>query len=1720
MPQAATALSNIGISINDMEGQIRPVSDILDDLGKKWNTLSKEEQQNTGIKVAGTHQLSRFNAFMLNYQTAIDATTTALNSNGSAINEQEKYNKGLEARINRLGTAWYGLADSLGQSILYDGIVVLTSTFEGATKAGDSTVTSIGALPVIFGVVGSAVALMSGRFSTWTGTMIANRATAMATTVANGSLSASLLGIAATSTVAQRALMMTGVGAALVAIGVAFSFLTSTISKHIQEQEEFDSYLKKNTDALGINKESTEELIEQYNNLTEAKESGSWDSKKEEEYLAVQQKLGDFFPSLIDSIDSTGQSHIKNKEAIESEIKATEDLLEAKNKVIVENSGKEFEKLSEGLDGSWNESFSNYIYGSLESRIKEQKQILEFMNDKGSDEGAIAKQELKLKQLERQYQQTSEEIKGHIFTVANAMSDTKIDKGLSDMLQEFVGGLQIDTSELESFSKEIGSIQLDLQNALSSGNTEAFDATVKKLNDLASETDNFDSKYGKLVATIENGKITLTDSAGVIHVVGDNIDATGESAEEAEEKLSGYMSSISKLNGILEDYKDTNQLTADTMTDLISTYPELIAYIGDEAEFIKQLEKIRLDDINLAKQQLSEKMSANETFYNNNLKALEIYTNEHFKFYDGDLKQFKNLAQAKAEVETELITKLAKSWGVYYNTASESFDSERSRTLQKGGTSAWMPTAEEFDSVTKANSELKEFRDTWSNFTLDKISLDFDSIGTNAAKSAKSTKESIYYTDKFKQSIDALNSALEKQNAIKNAHSKHSKEHQKAIKNEISLNKQLLKVTEDQAKALAKQIKSGKIKQTGTVSSSTSSSSGKASGNSTEANIWNFFKGKGLSDSASAGIMGNLKLESGLSTTAVNKSSGATGIAQWLGGRLTGLKSYAKTLGTSWTDLNTQLEWLWKELNGADATTKSILNKNGGLDALNNMNASSAALLFEKSFERSGGAALTQRKNNANDYYNKFNGSGTVSSSSSSSGGSVDNSLQAIDGAKSDLLSLQSDIVSYQSAIAELEQALVDSIIASYSNARVELQYQIDDEIKKREELNNITSRWHSSMKTEQSLIQKQIKSLASERSYLQSLMKSTKLTAAAKDELSKSIQSLNLEIKDMQLSIKNLTFERIEGTMRRFSETIDDINYELDRSNAIMTTLEEGSPAYTSELKKQASLLKQQKDELIAQRESLQKSLLIHDLTSEQYKSLIEQIEDLSLEIWGVEGSIVSLGKTLKDSTEKNASEAADALIDAYKEYLNEKKDMHMDALDKESEAEDERHDKVMTHYDEEREAFNKLVQAKLDEIDRQESERDYNKEIDDLESERNEITDKINLLSMDDSFEAKADLKKLQEELDNINESIAEKQHDREVDLRKENLNDILEKEQEKFDELEKIENERHENENERIDELKEYWSKFYEDQLNDERYFAKMKEDIIAGNFNNLSAEFQSYIKEMEDTMPSIENTLNGTMVAVGTAIRKNIIDNLKEALGMLGKVQDDANSGGSGSGGTGGGTVSKGLSNADLLVLTGKYYREQLVKSEPDAVKRKYIMEKATNLATSGRNAGSTINNTNGEDLNTLISKMTPEEKVQFGKFLQSSGYKYVSSDYLQDDVTEYGKLLENSAAKFGVGGYTGKFQGGKAAILHEEEVILNKKETKEFFKYAPILEKISSFIPTLNLPSMKQQQLLNNTNMGTGNTSIQFFVENMNATKAEATNFANDFMKEMKRKRGY
>ncbi|WP_418611207.1 phage tail tip lysozyme (plasmid) [Levilactobacillus brevis] len=83
-------------------------------------------------------------------------------------------------------------------------------------------------------------------------------------------------------------------------------------------------------------------------------------------------------------------------------------------------------------------------------------------------------------------------------------------------------------------------------------------------------------------------------------------------------------------------------------------------------------------------------------------------------------------------------------------------------------------------------------------------------------------------------------------------------------------------------------------------------------------NIAKHWKQKyGATPQAAAGILGVLQLESRLDPKSVNSSSGATGLAQWLGGRKDKLEDLAHKENKLATNLGVQLDYLDQELNSS-----------------------------------------------------------------------------------------------------------------------------------------------------------------------------------------------------------------------------------------------------------------------------------------------------------------------------------------------------------------------------------------------------------------------------------------------------------------------------------------------------------------------------------------------------------------------------------------------------------------------------------------------------------------------------------------------------------------------------------------------------------------------------------------------------------------------------------
>lgn len=107
--------------------------------------------------------------------------------------------------------------------------------------------------------------------------------------------------------------------------------------------------------------------------------------------------------------------------------------------------------------------------------------------------------------------------------------------------------------------------------------------------------------------------------------------------------------------------------------------------------------------------------------------------------------------------------------------------------------------------------------------------------------------------------------------------------------------------------------------------SSLNGSYGTSSGiDGVQGQIFDFFLAKGMPPAGVAAIMGNIEAESSFDPAATNGTH--NGLCQWaISDRFQNLQNLANSKGTDWTDVETQCEFIWQELEGSYSDVKDVL---------------------------------------------------------------------------------------------------------------------------------------------------------------------------------------------------------------------------------------------------------------------------------------------------------------------------------------------------------------------------------------------------------------------------------------------------------------------------------------------------------------------------------------------------------------------------------------------------------------------------------------------------------------------------------------------------------------------------------------------------------------------------------------------------------------------------
>ena len=121
------ALKAYGIQVEDVNGNLKSTYNVLAELKPTWDSMSEAERVALGDAIAGTNQYKVLAAVMQNFEHATDATTTALNSSGSAIKENAAYMESLEAKTTALKATFQDLANNVIDDELVGAVLDLTN---------------------------------------------------------------------------------------------------------------------------------------------------------------------------------------------------------------------------------------------------------------------------------------------------------------------------------------------------------------------------------------------------------------------------------------------------------------------------------------------------------------------------------------------------------------------------------------------------------------------------------------------------------------------------------------------------------------------------------------------------------------------------------------------------------------------------------------------------------------------------------------------------------------------------------------------------------------------------------------------------------------------------------------------------------------------------------------------------------------------------------------------------------------------------------------------------------------------------------------------------------------------------------------------------------------------------------------------------------------------------------------------------------------------------------------------------------------------------------------------------------------------------------------------------------------------------------------------------------------------------------------------------------
>lgn len=592
--------NKLGISVYKANGELKNTYEIMGSLAPVYETLNNAERAYVTETIAGKYQAQNAAALLNNWTTAVEANETAINSQGSALTENEKVLDSIEGKINAFKSAFQELSKDLVSSDLVKGVVDFGTAI--LRFANDDTIKQIAKMiatfmafkmaGAVFNTLGVKLFKVADKFGDVISTIKKyNEVNKLAKTSTNALTTAEEAKIL---TDGKAVISQIALNAVLAAGAVALTLITSAYQSYKQKQEQARQSAIEDAETLKEWNEGLKEEAESINNYRKVLESSQSSQENvasaKESLIKIQDELIERYGSEAEGIDLVNGKideqikkiqELNSKKAQEWINKNQSAIDEAKNKKnsIVQKDGLYYsgELMTNWGAGSWNKT--NFMAdwgkshgydvraengigaGTVYSNMGDEK-TLEYLNKLSEYLQKNKQNVLDAGFSEKQYQDMLND-------VGNEISQIEKDyASYNEILEQNKQNILFAAEGYNDFIDEAtelgntGSLNADTMDKL----LEKYPSVKNAISEAGIEVGDLITKYNDATKATENVKNATTDADNILTVYSKELDKIQAKYET--------------LTSAVDEYNEAGFLSAETLKKIMDN--GLLEYLSYE----------------------------------------------------------------------------------------------------------------------------------------------------------------------------------------------------------------------------------------------------------------------------------------------------------------------------------------------------------------------------------------------------------------------------------------------------------------------------------------------------------------------------------------------------------------------------------------------------------------------------------------------------------------------------------------------------------------------------------------------------------------------------------------------------------------------------------------------------------------------------------------------------------------------------------------------------------------------------------------------------------------------------------------------------------------------------------------------------------------------------------------------------------------------------------